>query len=307
MIRVAGVMEKDIDLLLLEEFVASQNFCNFFLSAVGKSDCKFNLIRARRSVTDSQGESDLELVFENDAQTFILMLENKVKASFQNDQDRRYKSRGEKYLATGVADEFSTILVAPSAYFNGQVKGFDCRVNYEDIVDWYRYSEVSEKRKEYKIYLLESAIGKSSTGYQFEEDSAVSSFWMEYWLLASEIAKDLRMPKPTPKPSSSTFINFAPVGFEKKHKLIHKFTHGNVDIQISDMGDYTQDLHNKIVDRLDPDMNVVKAAKSAAIRISMPKITLGKSFNEQKETAIQGIENAVRLNRWYAENKRLLK
>jgi hypothetical protein len=36
-VRIGGICERDIDLLLLEEFVASPEFCKWFLSSIGFS------------------------------------------------------------------------------------------------------------------------------------------------------------------------------------------------------------------------------------------------------------------------------
>lgn len=52
---ISGVSERDIDLLLLEEFMASQAFQRVFLNRCGIEDASFYLIDAQRSVTDSTG------------------------------------------------------------------------------------------------------------------------------------------------------------------------------------------------------------------------------------------------------------
>jgi hypothetical protein len=65
-ISVAGVCERDVDLLLLEEFIASKSFRKWFLAVVGVQAQSVRLVQAARSVTFSNGESDLELTFESD-------------------------------------------------------------------------------------------------------------------------------------------------------------------------------------------------------------------------------------------------
>ena len=66
MIKITGVLEHDIDLLILEEFVSSQSFSRWFLSQLGVADVG-SLLQAEHSITTSNGESDLELTFQGQA------------------------------------------------------------------------------------------------------------------------------------------------------------------------------------------------------------------------------------------------
>jgi hypothetical protein len=59
---IAGVCERDIDLLLLEEFIASVHFIQWFTEQINRVDAEIEcLLSAQRSVTQSNGESDLEV------------------------------------------------------------------------------------------------------------------------------------------------------------------------------------------------------------------------------------------------------
>ena len=44
------------------------------------------------------------------------------------------------------------------------------------------------------------------------------------------------MPEPLSKPSAAKFIRFNPEELSKEVKLIHKLSHGNMDLQFSGMG-----------------------------------------------------------------------
>jgi hypothetical protein len=57
---IRGVNERDIDVLLLEEFVSSPTFLRRFLDKIDV-DASWVLLCAARSVNTSNGESDLEL------------------------------------------------------------------------------------------------------------------------------------------------------------------------------------------------------------------------------------------------------
>jgi len=117
-IAIAGVSERDIDLLLLEEFQSSLSFQDWFVKlALGSSVRLGKVIRAERSVTDSTGESDLEIDFAgHDNSITRLMIENKVKAGLQPLQAHRYLLRGQKYLERGRCSK--------DRKFNGLSTGF---------------------------------------------------------------------------------------------------------------------------------------------------------------------------------------
>jgi len=61
---IPGICERDTDLLLLEEVWCSRTFCKWLVPhcALTATDID-ELVEVRRSVTQSNGESDLELVF----------------------------------------------------------------------------------------------------------------------------------------------------------------------------------------------------------------------------------------------------
>ena len=209
MTKISGVSERDIDLLLLEEFISAKKFQDLFLNYSKFKDMKLEFIEAQRSVTDSTGESDLEVSFKNiNNEVFMLLLENKVNANFQKDQLNRYLQRGENYKKNNKIIDFTTILVAPKSFHNNEDKGFDFKINYEELVEYFANNSDLGVRSTYKTLLLKSAIEKSTSGYQMEADSSVTNFWKDYWELSLDMAKELYMDEPSQKPSSSSFIYF---------------------------------------------------------------------------------------------------
>ena len=62
-IEISGVKERDIDLLLYEEFYSSPEFREWFVSKIIPHSQICELIRIVRSRTTTNGESDLELSF----------------------------------------------------------------------------------------------------------------------------------------------------------------------------------------------------------------------------------------------------
>jgi hypothetical protein len=49
-------------------------------------------------------------------------------------------------------------------------------------------------------------------------------------------------------------------------------------------------------------MKIVKAAKSASIRVKVPKLSMSVSLESQKEKAIECLKIGKHLLKWYKEN-----
>lgn len=304
---IAGVSERDIDLLLLEEFQASPSFQQWFVAqALGTDVHLGSCVAAVRSVTHSTGESDLEITFATDDGTRTqIMIENKVTAGLQPLQAQRYLSRGAEYTARGLCAAFHTVIVAPYRYFGTSEthKGFGGRVTYEQILAWFEEAKHLGERRNYKITLLRSAIDKGTLGYQPEEDAATTDFWRSYWGLALRYAPELEMTEPRSKPSGSGFIHFRPPILPRGIDIVHKFNFGYVDLHLRDMGKRLNEVRAVLGSRLEIGMTLESATKSAAIRLGVPQLNASMTMAQQEEAAIAGIEAAKRLLAWFLTNK----
>jgi hypothetical protein len=309
---VAGVVERDIDLLLLEEFLSSELFSRWFIEHAlhppGPSNNLGQVRRAGRSVTQSMGESDLEIVFEAaDGSRTYLLIENKVNAVFQPAQAERYHLRGRTYLERGDCIAVFTVLVAPARYFGSAstCQGFDGRLSYEALRDWFLEQHGMGPRRLYKAGFLAAAIEKAHYGYQAEADALVTTFWRAYWELAVTEAPELQMDMPPPKPAGAGFVRFRPAGIAAPVSLIHKLRHGCVDLQVTGWANRLAELHAVVAPYLEPDMQVVRAAKASAIRLRVPALDTGRSFVEQIEAVRTGQQAAQRLLGWFRDHPQL--
>lgn len=302
-IAVAGICERDVDLLLLEEFVASETFRDWFLiEVIGNGISLTRLIHAARSATFSNGESDLELTFESeDGKKIRLLIENKISAGLQPLQAERYRERGESYVRCGSCDQFRTVLIAPSRYFGegGSQKGFDATLTYEAIRDHLGLS--GDERACYLHYMLSKAIEKATHGWQLVEDEPVTRFWRRYWELVCELAPELELQEPAPKPSGSCFVYFRPIGLPPNVSLYHKVAYGNVDLQFAGMGNRLSELRAKFGPKLTSDMSIKKASKSAVIRIKVSRIDMTEDVAAFEGRITEGIRAAQLLLEWFLE------
>ncbi len=158
------IRERDIDLLLLEEFIVNEEFARFFINELGLGDIGY-LIGAYHSLTQAGlGESDLVLNFSGKNKNgFLILIENKIDANFAERQAERYKERGEIYVKEKDCSSFITVLIAPQSYINLN-HGFDFTISYEAIKNWFELQ--ATKRSAFKAMMLDSAIERKRRGYQ---------------------------------------------------------------------------------------------------------------------------------------------
>lgn len=309
-IAIPGVCERDIDLLLLEEFLASAEFGNWFVRKVSNGEASSAvLMGARRSVTESNGESDLEVTLKlPDDSTLRLLIENKVGAGLQPQQAERYRSRGFTYVNRGDCKICVNVLIAPRRYFGPKnlPKGFDAIVSYEEIREWFIEQDNLGERLRYKLALLDAAIEKGTLGYQSIEDDAVTLFWRRYWEYINIHVPYYLLPKPGPKPAAATFITFRPENFPSGVSLIHKLSTGRADLQFSNYGERLTELQNRFGKKLESDMRIARATKSGAITIEVPIVNVGHGFEEQLANIKVGIEAIKRLYEWFHQHRDLL-
>jgi hypothetical protein len=293
------VSERDVDLLLVEELSASSGFRVWFSERIGLTQS--DLTAVARSVVSSTGESDIELSFQSAAGTTKVLVENKIDALLQPRQSERYTERGQTYVESGRFDRFMTVLIAPEAY-GASTSGFDARVSYEQLREWFQEQLRSDPRVPYKLALLDQALERAARGWTLIPDAAATSFWQGYWRVASEIAPELHMPAPGSKPATSGFIRFRPPQLPAGIELLHKVPYGNVDLQFAGMATRAADFAREHAGKLTPGMRVEVASKSLVIRMSVPIAALEAPFESSATAVREALSAAQRLLSWYDEH-----
>jgi len=301
-IYIPDACERDVDLLLLEEFIASADFRAWLVSQIGVESAA-SLSEARRSVKTDTGESDLELTFQGHAGAVKVLIENKVDAAFRPNQPQRYVQRADEYRRSGKYREVVTVLMAPEVYFGDEPDsyGFDAKITYENVLSWFSATERKSPRTEYKLALLEAAIDRGRSGWKLVPHPNVSQFWQFYWQLAEKIAPQLSMPVPKKEiPAGSHFIVFRPATLPPNVKLKHKVGYGHVDLEFRDMGDRLREMERLYRAALLPGMRIEKAAKSAVIRVRVDPVDITHAdFASCEHSIRKDIETAAILLDWF--------
>lgn len=296
-IELRGVTERDIDLLLLEELVASAEFRDWFGIQSGLQMPQ-ELDAAARSVLTSTGESDLEVTYRRGEVRTRLLVENKIDAAFQQRQAERYAERAQAYLARRECEHVVTVVIAPRSYADS-VKGFDRKITYEAVREWFENAATGDSRSLYKLHLLDAAVARGDTGWKMVPDAAATEFWQSYWRLACAEAPVLNMPRPGQKPATSSFIRFKPHGFPKGIALLHKVPYGNMDLQFSGLADRIDEFAAKYEGTLEEGMTIALANKSIAVRVIVEPIALESEFTAVEGKIRLALQAALQLLSWY--------
>lgn len=221
---VEAVQERDIDFLLVEEFLSEPNFINFFMSELKLPKCD-ELISVQRSIHDFDlGETDVLVEYKNGDKTIGLMIENKLDALFQPNQAKRYSARAAEYKKLKKYNEAFSVLVAPLQYVQRQSE-FNHTLSYEDIIRYFEATDLGA-RGNYKIMLLRIAIERLRRGYVPKNSEPNQAFWQAYREYISKILPEVFMKPVGVVPAQSDWIGLS----MKQYKIVHKLAKGQIDI-----------------------------------------------------------------------------
>ena len=117
-IQIDTTLERDIDLLIIEEFISDESFARIFLTAAGIRE-PYIIEEAIHSKTDATlGESDIVFILNTSGKRHALHIEDKIDAMAMPEQYNRYILRAQKDIAGGQYDSFSVLIVAPNKYLS---------------------------------------------------------------------------------------------------------------------------------------------------------------------------------------------
>lgn len=223
-----AVEERDIDLLLMEEFHVSDEFVAWFCARLGLPEA--NPVGAWHSVSDVDGETDLLLCVLIGSCRVGVMIENKVGAPEQDRQAERYHLRGVRYCEAGMFDRYVTVICAPQAYLDGlPARNYGYRISYESIAEW--FAGCGGRRAAWRHHVMSEAIDQGRRGYTMLVSPIHTAFHRDYWAHLHANHPRILMRRPTNKGSKSTWIIMKGYDFPKGVLLHHK-----LDGQVMELG-----------------------------------------------------------------------
>ncbi|AEM70807.1 hypothetical protein Murru_1767 [Allomuricauda ruestringensis DSM 13258] len=304
-IPVEGIQERDIDLLLLEELKSNPDFIKWFLNKTIAYENQFQTIGAWHSLSQAGlGETDVALLVQLNNKKVLFLIENKITANFQPEQESRYRKRGRLRMEKGECDEYHTVLTAPKQYIDHD-HDFDFHLDYESIRDWFEQQLLLGERAKFKSELLNIAIERLRRGYRGVADDNATDFWWKYYEYSKKHFSHLEMRKPkNGVPKLSNFIPFEATvpNLKKGDEILHKAFYGNVDIQLRGKADEIEAIKEIYQNNLPDDAKIIKAGKSVCIRCKVPKLDFDQDFENQISIVRQALEQVDRLYNWANES-----
>ena len=286
----ATVQERDIDLLLMEEFHVSPEFATWFAGKSGVPDACFD--GAWHSVTDADGETDLLLRVVANGTHVAILIENKVAAPEQDRQAERYHLRAARAQNEGKYDEFVTCMCAPQTYLEGLGASplYQATVAYEDIEAW--FSQSDDTRSRWRRRILSEAIVQGRRGYRMIVNEAVTDFHQAFWRYLTQNHPKFTMARPSPKGNKSNWILFKGVGFPPKVGF-----HIKLDQECVELGFNGRSVEEIIAIKASwpEDIRLVQKGKTAALSIRIPFLDRTRPLDKQVEALRATIAAAERL------------
>ena len=280
----ASVEERDVDLLLMEEFQCDDPFVAWFCSLLGLTGVQPG--GAWHSVSDADGESDLLVRISVGGRRVGILIENKVAAPEQDRQAERYHLRGVRSREAGKFDEYVTVMCAPRRYLDGlsSDSAYQHRVSYEEIADWFAARD--GRRAEWRARIMREAIEQGRRGYTMQVSAVHTAFHLAYWKHLRRHHPRIHMARPNSKGPGSTWIIMSGHDFPKGVKLNHK-----IDQRVMELGFERRRVEEiqAAAPELPQDVILVQKGGTASLMVGVPAIEIGADFSTQ----VDGVENAL--------------
>ena len=270
-IKFDTTLERDMDLLIMEEFICSPQFAKIFLDTIGLR-CDYTIAQVIHSMRDADlGESDIVFVLNIDGRRHAIHIEDKIDALAMPNQSGRYVQRAEKDIAAGKYDEYSVLIVAPAKYLsaNQEAQKYEHQVQYEQLRDY--FAAQNDLRSQYKLALIDRAIYDQKAGYQYEANPGVVNFCAAMDAYQREHYPTLPIGTQAWWRGYKTMISTA--------TIVYKANKGFCDLQFSNCT--REELLAKVKDYLSDRMTVEKAGKSASVRIAVSPVWFENRFEDK--------------------------
>jgi hypothetical protein len=267
--------ERDVDLLLAEEFAVNPKFADRFKAVTKFAGESAAVADFWISKSNSLGESDLIVIYQRpQGSRFALLIEDKVDATLQPEQARRYRLRAERDIKDGHYAVCELVLCAPSYYLDhhNDLDGFDRRISLEQVADM--FDQEGDLRAAYRADFLKNAGSKRVNAWRRENDDETNKFWNAAYKLASHEFPILEMKAPA-LTKDSVWITIRPHDLPTMPKYVYvalKGDKGHIDLTFTQTTAHI--FHPLIKHLLDPDMAVHQTGAAAAVRLESPRFQI---------------------------------
>ena len=279
------VLERDIDLLMINKFIYDKKVLNLFLNKINFEG--YSVKTLQHSLSDSQGESDITVIVEKDNHKIGLLIEDKIDAIAMPNQRERYNIRGQRGIKNKLYDEFYVFMIAPVDYLktNSEAQLYENQISYEELKN-------VMKDDIYAVTLIEKAIEEKKNGYIVQEHSGVTQFWEKYYEYIRNNYPTIKINEVHgPRGESAMWPEFST--YYPNVKIIQKSDRGYLDLTFSKMGNYITIFNKYVLNYLNNNMTIEKTGKSMAIRMIFPKIDFRNDFDNYSKELKECLDKAL--------------
>ena len=300
-----SIAEAEIDWLVCIELNTSESFRKWVIPRLFPHIADVTHIKAWRSVSTADGESDLLWLVENASVGRVMaLIENKIKAVAQPEQYQRYLKRGQKYVESEQCNDFIVALLSPNKYRSQDSSAYPIQIAYEDIAVW--YAQQSDKRSSYFASIYEAAIRKLENANP--PDKEITEFRRNVWMLAKTEFPELGIQEPPPVGSGEYWVFMRRPRYTliyKTFKKQFKFIQSVVDLELAGRAGDVGELQKKYASVMaGTGIELVETGKSASFRIEVPTIEPPRFDVEKVRLALAA---ANKLEGWWQKvNERSL-
>ncbi len=276
------VYERDMDFLFMRKLAQDKDFIRRFflhdkeLVEKGYDKADFSVNKVAHSVTTEDGESDIEVVLFIAGKKVALLIEDKIDAVAQPDQEERYDKRGKDAVDQSDYDEYYVFIVAPEAYLkrNAEAVKYPHMISYEDI-----QASLSD---EYEKAVFERALSKANI-VRLPRNEQVTNFWNQlYDYVAENYPGVFKLPGHKGLERSGQPGQWISMSFAAPFGIQIKSDRGYVDLEISGYADkfsqFSKDNKALIEEKR---LFIRTASKSLAIREYIQLIDFTQPFESQ--------------------------
>jgi hypothetical protein len=275
---VIAVQERDIDLLIMEQLHASPPFVAWWCELLDLEGATFD--GAWHSISSADGETDVLLRVLVGEERVGVLIENKVAASEQNEQDIRSHRRGAQGIKDGWFDRYVTCMCAPQAYLEAlspqsQYLG---RISYEQIASW--FAGQPDAHSAWRKRVMEEAVTQGRRGYMKVVSDAVTAFHRDYYEHLCRTQPNIRMNPPGDRGGQGYWMILSADGWPKNVKLNHKMKRGGGTVELGFTGYSQEDIVQK-AGELPSDIIPITTGQYGSLAIRVPSLDYKAPLEQQ--------------------------
>lgn len=325
--------ERDVDILLVEEFKCSPTFASWFVKLAADkvgAQISFSQVRVahsrRRMMT--RREIDIELVLTrapDNRPVGVIYIENKLDTVEQFEQAESYRAEADHVVAQGFFPVALTVLVSPTSYLAGHrtfASKFDAVITYEMVADALESRVRTETgeiaaRLQHRTELMRQAIGKSRRSYDPVVSAPISGFWKNYVDLCAEAfpslqpGQSLLNAEAGGESKTAIFANRPGWTFLPKTRLVHQLRASDANFCFYSWGGSPARIEQMAKDLKGTPYEVrVSKSKSEApsvmISVSTPTVDNLGDFDAQRSAVFEGMAKTAELYAWVLSQGKMI-